>query len=55
MDNRVGVGCGSGGWAGQWRAKRENEDNCNRKTIKYSKIILQICWENIMIFLRTAH
>ena len=31
MDNRVGIDCGSEGWAGQWRAIGKNRDNCNRK------------------------
>ena len=35
--NGGGTDCGSGGWAGQSRAKGENCDNCNRITIKINK------------------
>ena len=34
MDNSVGIGCESRAWDGQRKAKEENEDNCNRITIK---------------------
>ena len=37
-DNGVGINCGSGGWAEQRRAKGENWDNCNRITIKKTKL-----------------
>ena len=37
MDNKVGIDCGSKGWARQGRVVGENWDTCN-KTIKNNKI-----------------
>ena len=34
MDNRVGIDCGSGGWAGQGRAMGEKWDNYTRTISK---------------------
>ena len=43
MDNRVGIDCGSRGWAGQARAMGENWDNCNRTIQKKRKNTGSIC------------